>query len=77
MKVHGRKAEIKMVFIYLDDLGRMQIGGQPLVDLEDLLRVPNHSLQITREHNSGAAHWEDATNVFSVALQLLPFFLQI
>ena len=44
MKVHGRKAEIKMVFIYLDDLGRMQIGGQPLVDLEDLLRVPNHSL---------------------------------
>ena len=55
----------------------MEVGGQSFVDLKDLLSIPNHPLKIARQDNARLAHGENTANVLTIALQLLPLFLEL
>jgi hypothetical protein len=41
----------KGVYSYLDSLERIEIRGTPLVDVENLLGIPDHSCQVAGQHN--------------------------
>jgi hypothetical protein len=36
---------------YLDSLERIEIRWSPLVDVENLLGIPDHPCQVARQHN--------------------------
>ena len=55
----------------------MEVGGQSFVDLKDLLSIPNHPLKIARQDDARLAHGENTANVLTIALQLLPLFLEL
>jgi len=47
------------------------------VDVENLLSVPDHSLQVARQDNLVVSGWENLSKCLSVFAQLLPFSLDL
>lgn len=47
------------------------------VDVENLLSVPDHSLQVARQDNLVVSGWENLSKRLSVFAQLLPFSLDL
>jgi hypothetical protein len=41
----------KGVYSYLDSLERIEVRGTPLVDMENLLGIPDHPGQVAGQHN--------------------------
>lgn len=62
-------------FLTFDNFHWMQVSRQSSIDTEDLLRVPNHTLQIARQHHFAIAFREDRPQNATVFFQLLEFVL--
>jgi len=61
----------------LDHNQRGQICGQPLVDVENLLRVPDHALQVARQHHFVVTARESFAQIVTVLSQQIPLLLQL
>src|SRR5688572_28865938 len=61
----------------LDDAKWTQIRHATHVDMENLLCIPDHTLQIARQHDAAVACRKDLSQHVSIALQSVPFFFKL
>ena len=58
-------------------LERVEVCRVVLVDVEDLLGVPDHPVEVAGEHDVGRARGEDLPEALAVLVQLLPLALDL
>ena len=70
-------ALLEQVADALDDPQRTEIGGRAQVDVEDLLDVGDHAVEVARKDDLVLARGEDLAQRFAIAIELIPLAIYL